>query len=71
MATTKKQFMITETKVTESGKPDKYTSELKEFAQGSAIANVATASDATAAGNATAINSILAVLRSAGMIANS
>lgn len=37
--------------------------------QASAITNVATAGSATAAGNATAINSILAALRGAGIIA--
>lgn len=61
--------MITETKTVDTGKPDKYTSELKEFAPASAIPDVATSSSATAAGNATAINAILAALRSAGIVA--
>ena len=39
--------------------------------QAAAIANVATAGSATAAANATAINSILAALRGVGLIASS
>ena len=39
--------------------------------QAAHIANVATAGSATAAGNATAINSILAALRGVGILASS
>lgn len=68
MAATKttKKFVITETKITESGFPDKYVSELVEAPAPSTHIN-----DATSETAVDTINAILDALEAQGLVAKS